>query len=288
MSIWACHTGAGEAGSDLLFAMAKRLGKPVRAGTGYLYVNSARGLWWENGTQMQIATPTNRPVAIMAPSVHPLTKRGLWFQLGDQVYDTSQITGAVYEEFPYFLKTPKKGFKITAKNPSQLMEKVFVSDALDMKDTYAMGTLTGQLELTFKNGGMIKFNVINRGLAIDRKSDSGYYLSDGIKTYFAIFDSEDKRSFKESSSFLKNDNQGHISQAKPTITITDSNIQIIHRIEGGGTINNTTLDGTGGTFALQPGSNRVPPGTYKHSVIGTVTVYTGGPASAIYSEVYYR
>jgi hypothetical protein len=94
--------------------------------------------------------------------------------------------------------------------------------------------------------------------------------------------------WKNSYSYFKNDNQGHSSSAKPIITITETHIIVRHRIEGGGKITNTTLQGKGGTYTLQEGDNNVNPGEYTHSVIGTVTVYTGGPPSAIYSDIQYK
>jgi hypothetical protein len=98
----------------------------------------------------------------------------------------------------------------------------------------------------------------------------------------------DRKYWNVSTSFTKNDNKGHITSAAPTITITQQHIVITNRIEGGGIIKNTTLEGPAGRYELGPGDNNVNPGTYKQTTIGTVTVYTGGPASAIYSDVNYN
>jgi hypothetical protein len=71
-----CHTGAGEEGADLLYQIAKIIGKPVLARTGFTYANTITGddflplysITYEEGSQWQVATPNNRPPAIEAPS----------------------------------------------------------------------------------------------------------------------------------------------------------------------------------------------------------------------------
>lgn len=94
--------------------------------------------------------------------------------------------------------------------------------------------------------------------------------------------------YKISTSYTKNDNHGHITSAQPTITITESHIIIVHRVEGGGVIQNTTLEGPNGKYVLSAGDNNVNPGQYKQTTVGRVTVYTNGPAGAIYSDVHYK
>lgn len=74
LSIWSCHTGAGEDGADFLYAVAKRVGRAVRARTGFLYSNVKCEVWFENGSVWQVATPSHRPTAIQAPSEHFLAR----------------------------------------------------------------------------------------------------------------------------------------------------------------------------------------------------------------------
>ena len=114
------------------------------------------------------------------------------------------------------------------------------------------------------------------------------FISGGSSFNAKETDRKASNDWKLSTSFTKNDNKGHITSAQPTITITQSHIIITHRIEGGGIVQNTTLEGPAGKYVLGQGDNNVNPGTYKQTTVGTVTVYTGGPASAIYSDVHYN
>lgn len=77
LTIWSCHTGAGVEGADFLFALAKRINKPVRGCTGFLFSNDRCQVWLENGAVWQVATPQSRPNPISAPSPHfsPETSR---------------------------------------------------------------------------------------------------------------------------------------------------------------------------------------------------------------------
>ena len=90
VSIWSCHTGAGQEGADLLFAMAKRCGRAVRAGTGFLYSN-AKETWWENGSVWQVATPANKPNPIPAPSPHSIMADPLKFEVNGQEVEATDV-----------------------------------------------------------------------------------------------------------------------------------------------------------------------------------------------------
>ncbi len=70
LTIWSCHTGAGESGADFLFALAKRIGKPVRGNTGWLYSNNRCKIWREKGARWQTAMPDRRPDPIASPTPH--------------------------------------------------------------------------------------------------------------------------------------------------------------------------------------------------------------------------
>lgn len=93
LTIWSCHTGAGESGADLLYAIAKRIKKPVRGNTGFLYSNSNCQVWMENGAVWQVATPDYRPAPIAAPSPHfiPMTKSASTIDLGKVKIPTGDI-----------------------------------------------------------------------------------------------------------------------------------------------------------------------------------------------------
>lgn len=69
LTLLTCTTGAGQEGADLLYAMAKRTGKAVRARTGLTYCGSG-GVTYENGSTWQVATPGSKPSPIPPPSQH--------------------------------------------------------------------------------------------------------------------------------------------------------------------------------------------------------------------------
>gem|GEM_PF-6803371 len=85
--------------------------------------------------------------------------------------------------------------------------------------------------------------------------------------------------WKESIYFTKTDGTSSV----PKITITQPNIRITHRVEGGGKIKTTHLKGSGGNFYLKPGDNTIPPGTYDHEVDGHIV--NGG---AIFSIICFK
>ena len=63
MTIYSCSTGAGEDGADLLWEMAKSLGRPVRARIGLSYCGGNR-MSYQPGSTWQTAHPNARPTPI--------------------------------------------------------------------------------------------------------------------------------------------------------------------------------------------------------------------------------
>lgn len=78
LRIYSCHTGGGQAGADLLFALALATQKEVKARTGLTFCRRKPGdigFRFEKGSAWQIATPTNKPAPIEPPTP-PLTSNG--------------------------------------------------------------------------------------------------------------------------------------------------------------------------------------------------------------------
>lgn len=63
LTLWGCHTGLGNAGADLLFAVAQVVNAPVAAPTGLITCDNG-DLILEPGTKMQVATPIRRPAPL--------------------------------------------------------------------------------------------------------------------------------------------------------------------------------------------------------------------------------
>ncbi|UJW81185.1 hypothetical protein [Hydrogenophaga sp. SL48] len=184
VSIWSCHTGAGQDGADLLYAMARRCGRAVRAGTGFLY-NNGQKLWWENGTVWQVATPTHKPDPISAPTPHLLMMgTPLEFEVGGKDYTVADI-----EEIAITLTLQKNAVATTtvidgiaAKSAAS---SLFLPPALEM-DAMVSGFITGKIHLLFTDKALLDFDVYNDRLAISPETKTAYYLSGSIKSLSRI------------------------------------------------------------------------------------------------------
>jgi hypothetical protein len=69
LKLWACHPGTGDMGADFLYAIAKVINALATGPTGFLYC-SGGNMSLEAGSTWQVATPTNRPNPIPAPTPH--------------------------------------------------------------------------------------------------------------------------------------------------------------------------------------------------------------------------
>lgn len=178
ISIWACHTGEGQSGSDLLYAMALRVGRAVQAGTGFLYTNG-QTMWWENGSVWQVATPNSHPAPIAAPSPHPLILKAPKFEVSSKEFETTEIVELTFSPRDIrFMLLPSKTIK--GKEVKMLAEKLFISHALEMNMSI-MGMVTAQLTVKFKSGESIDFDIYNDRLAVDTKSKTAYYINTAFR-----------------------------------------------------------------------------------------------------------
>jgi hypothetical protein len=181
ISIWSCHTGAGQDGADLLFAMAKRCGRAVRAGTGFLYSNDKQ-TWWEAGSVWQVATPTNKPNPIPAPTPHLSVQATLLFDVGGNDLPVTDIRTI---EISTILGNAKAASPKTAtgSGAQNLVASLFLPQALEMS-AEVMALLTAQLVLTFTDGSIVNFDVFNDRLAVDNVSQTAYYLAPGLQRIY--------------------------------------------------------------------------------------------------------
>ncbi len=182
VSIWSCHTGAGQEGADLLFAMAKRCGRAVRAGTGFLYSN-AKETWWENGSVWQVATPNNKPNPISAPSPHSIMVDTLVFEVNGQEVDATGVDSIEMHSVSL------GGHASTAKSlrgqgAQSAVRSLFLPPALDMQAQVA-GMKTATITLHFGKFGALVFDVYNDRLAVDQNSKTAYYLSPIVQSLYS-------------------------------------------------------------------------------------------------------
>lgn len=181
VTIWSCHTGAGEDGADLLFALAKRAGRAVRARTGFTYVSS-KELTFENGSVWQVATPEHRPAAIAAPTPHLAILAQLEFETASQrICPVSDIaTLQVFPAGPHAWSGQAKS--VTGLDAMALATALFHPAPMDMQLS-VMGFVTARIQLGFTNGEGIEFTVYNDRLAVDHHRHTGYYLKSGFSAF---------------------------------------------------------------------------------------------------------
>lgn len=66
MTIWACETGQGQDGANLLFSLAQHTGCAVRATNGLVWTNGS-AIWLESGAVWVTATPSQAPTPVGPP-----------------------------------------------------------------------------------------------------------------------------------------------------------------------------------------------------------------------------
>lgn len=183
VSIWSCHTGAGPDGADLLYALAKRIGRAARARTGFTY-NNDRETWFENGSVWQVATPDFRPNPIAAPTPHFLEPGELMFQSNQKTLAVTDVTEMrVQGSGPLATNMSAKSFRGT--EAVTIVSSLFHPTAMEM-NVSVMGFVTARISLLFKGGDQIDFDVYNDRLAVDQVNHTGYYLRPGFGTLLNI------------------------------------------------------------------------------------------------------
>jgi len=183
VSIWSCHTGAGQDGADLLFAMAKRCQRGVRAGTGFLYSNN-QSTWWENGSVWQVATPGFKPPAIAAPSQHSLMSQNPQFSVQGRILETSDVKHLEVSIQPFAATASINTVRIEGSRAQFVVAALFRSPAMDMKVGIS-GIVTAILTVIFTGDLAATFDVYNDRLAVDRTSKIGYYISPSFRSVAA-------------------------------------------------------------------------------------------------------
>lgn len=178
ISIWSCHVGAEQDGADLLFAMAKRAGHAVRAGTGFLYSNS-RETWWQAGSVWQVATPNAKPAPInRPPGALMVTDKSqkLFFSMPQGDTPVKDIDEIEIELMTHGKQRNLTGITVQGDAARDIVKRLFAPQPMDFKDISVNALITAQITLKSKGGGIATFTVLNGGLAIDRDSNTGYYL----------------------------------------------------------------------------------------------------------------
>lgn len=175
LSLWACHPGAGPDGAELLYQMAQRCGRAVRGGTGFLYCSS-QNMWWENGSQWQVATPTNKPNPIPAPTPHSIMSQPILFEVKGQDLGIGDVSGLDVTMESFGVQFLRRTKSIPAMEAQHILASLIGSPPMEMNFGVA-AMVTATLVVHFKNGADATFKIYNDRLAVDRASNTGYYIS---------------------------------------------------------------------------------------------------------------
>jgi hypothetical protein len=97
------------------------------------------------------------------------------FQIADHDYDLSEVT-EVRVATKGFGSVVERTTTLQGEDARLVLSRMFVGPTVNMKDTFVGGFITSQIQLVFKDRAEIHFDVYNDRLAVDRESNTGYYL----------------------------------------------------------------------------------------------------------------
>lgn len=182
--IYSCHTGAGEMGADFLFMLAQIIGKPVAGRTGFTYSNNQGKIWFENGSVWQVATPSQRPTPINAPTPHYTKNKILEFSDGKvfKIIELDKITEFQVERF--FIGNHSQPINLIKDNEinQNLLMDFFSSEPFQI-DGSLFALLTGKLTIKVISDEIIEvyhFDVYNDKIVAD-KYGNYYYCNHNIQ-----------------------------------------------------------------------------------------------------------
>lgn len=188
LRILSCDTGAEQDGADLLFEMAKIIGKPVAARTG-LTTCSSSGITYQDGSVWQVATPTHKPNPIPSPSekmTNMIKKNDLLIYL-DEKYEEIAITDI--KSIEIIRLTHEK--KATNQKKYETQEEIkdignlFLTGQIGGEGK-PLGKLTGEVHIYIswrKKEFMKNLTIYNNKYIYDQESDQTYLIPTSATSY---------------------------------------------------------------------------------------------------------
>jgi len=172
ITLISCHSGAKASGATLVHKMARHLGRPVRARTGFTYCKSS-GLTYEPGSDWQEGDPTStHPPATKNPPARPARAKSSIVRLGPVDLDTSEANIITRVEILDLLEA---GTWITL-TPAQALQLV---EGVEFDNPESPGTPlaieTARIRITFASFGMREFVIYNDRLLEDTARPDFYY-----------------------------------------------------------------------------------------------------------------
>jgi hypothetical protein len=191
MTIWACETGQGQDGADLLYAIAQTAGCAVRATNGLVWTNG-QSIWLEAGAVWVTATPTQRPSPVGPP--HHLTMalekdNTLLIRVAGKLMRISpkNVSQIRIERFG-IMKRRRAAFLLSGAAAQELAWRLFASKPFKMPGTPS-AFITARAEVTLrpsrgKAAQKRSLVIYNDRLVYDTTSQEAYYARPG--TSFAV------------------------------------------------------------------------------------------------------
>jgi hypothetical protein len=174
VSLWGCHPGAGENGAELVYAMAVRCGRAVRAGTGFLYCNNQQ-IWWENGSKWQVATPNHKPDPIPAPSPH-FQFDGVQPLIGGRQIEFGEVESI--EITPAGMMAKSTGpVQIEQAEAAAVLARLLRSPPIDLSGVAIPAMVTATIVVRLKDGSVSQFTVLNDRMAVEKDTGTAYYIT---------------------------------------------------------------------------------------------------------------
>jgi hypothetical protein len=184
MTIWACHTGEGQDGADLVFQMSQFATFPVRATNGYVYTDGTR-VWLEANAVWVTATPTAKPSPVNAPTPHPLIMRAdqrsfIIDSEGKSISIPLEKVSRVEIE-RYSITRDKQNLLLSGEVAQMFVWRLLYTEPFELPGQ-PMAFITAKVTLTFDAGeGQETRTIIvyNDRLAYDAMSKKAYYTRPG-------------------------------------------------------------------------------------------------------------
>lgn len=186
LTLLTCDTGAGQEGADLLFSMAQRTGKPVRARTGLTYCGSG-GITYQDGSTWQVATPESKPEPINLPFTFRSMSENLLLFQGDK-FETVQFDDIANIQFTRAYKLLRDeviptSFELPREEAQAILGLIDFSNPFNPGGIPA-ALISGKLSISIagKENDTREFNIYNDRLVQDlRYCDVFYNVAPGFR-----------------------------------------------------------------------------------------------------------
>ncbi len=184
LTLFACETGAGEDGADLLYNMAKVINRPVRARTGLVSCGGGGQIFFEPGSTWQMANPQGpRPTPIPKPPHKTFSMNKNELVIVDDRHSVSikkeDIKSVVIVRISLRKRTEQK-ITLDVQEGFPLLQLIdFKNPVINIGAVPAIKT--GTIDIQFMSKGTLsdkKYVLYNDRFVQDENKPNVYYFSD--------------------------------------------------------------------------------------------------------------